>query len=124
MTTEGDMTQMNRITGVAALLLLAGALSGCAGTVWVKKGATPAQALHQETACEAQALKAMPPDNIVVHRHTGAAGKVKKGHKHDVTVTGQRDEDDRTEDANEDARDVLVRDCMYRAGWNEQAAGG
>lgn len=124
----GRMKQMNGngVIRMAAIAVTVVVLSGCVETVWVKPGATPQERVRQETACEAQALKALPPDNVVAHRHASGrvkAGKTPASHGHrdgERTVTADRDTDWRTEDANADSREVLIRDCMYRAGWNEQ----
>jgi hypothetical protein len=41
-------------------------VSGCVKYQWVKPGATEQQELVDETECEAQSLKDLPPDNRVM----------------------------------------------------------
>ncbi len=104
----------------ALLLVLAMLASGCADTRWEKAGAGPQAREQQMTACEAQALRDLPPDNVVSHRDVRGKASLKEKGK----ATAEQDTDYRVQDANRWQRETLVRDCMYRAGWSEVRADG
>lgn len=91
------------ITVIMALLL-----TGCVEYRWVKEGASAQDENVTETACKAEALKALPPDNIVSGRYTS------KDKKHQTTDTSYS-----TTDANKSNRDILVKNCMYHHGWSQ-----
>jgi hypothetical protein len=81
------------------------ALTGCTSYEWQKPGATARQAEIAETNCQAQALKDLPPDNVLSHAQASR-------------TDNKTDADFSTADANEDNRDTLVKDCMYTKGWS------
>ncbi|PWI77201.1 hypothetical protein DEO48_25610 [Enterobacter sp. CGMCC 5087] len=109
------------LCGRYALLLVLAALStGCADTRWMKAGAGPQAREQQMTACEAQALRDLPPDNVVSHRDVRGKGTLKDSGK----ANAEQSTDYRVQDANRWQRETLVRDCMFRAGWSEVSAGG
>lgn len=115
--TRHSLTVAARAVAVLACLLTA----GCVDSTWVRDGATPQMRERQVTACEAQALKDLPPDNVVSHRDVRETGKLKAK---DGKVTSDRSSYDQVSDANRWQRETLVRDCMYRAGWSRQSADG
>lgn len=106
---------MKAITGgLAALLAMSCLLSGCADTQWQKAGASAQDREHQLTDCEAQALKDLPPDNVAVGRDRTTTGTLKAG---DRKVQQETRTDTRIRDENRFVRETLVKDCMYRHGW-------
>lgn len=90
------------------LLFITLTLSGCAEYKWVKPDATEQQKIRAETACQAQALRELPPDNIVSGKYTSKDSKYKT-----------TDTDYSTRDANEAQREILVKDCMFKKGWQQ-----
>ncbi len=90
------------------LLLLVTLLAGCTEYRWVKPGADERQRNIEETACRAQALRDLQPDNVVLGKYES------KDKKHRSSDTSYY-----REDANEDAREILIKDCMYRKGWSQ-----
>ena len=90
------------------LLLVPFILTGCVEYKWVKPNATEQQELIAETACQAQALRDLPPDNVVRGKYTS---KDKKNKSTDTSYS--------TEDANESQREILVKDCMFKKGWQQ-----
>ncbi|RRZ95673.1 hypothetical protein [Erwinia sp. 198] len=89
-------------------VILALFLTGCVEYRWVKEGASAQDENVAETACKAQALKTLPPDNMVSARYTS------KDKKHQTTDTSYS-----TTDANQSNRNILVKDCMYHRGWSQ-----
>lgn len=90
------------------LIVLIVNLSGCVGYQWVKPGADKSQEDMAETECKAQALRDLPPDNVISGKYTS------QDKKHKSTDTSYS-----TSDANESKRYTLVKDCMYRKGWKQ-----
>ncbi|MBU9829446.1 MULTISPECIES: hypothetical protein [Rahnella] len=84
------------------------ALTGCVEYKWVKADSTDQQELLAETECQANALRDLPPDNIVTDKYTS---KDKKTKKSDTSYT--------IEDINQDKREILVKSCMLNKGWNQ-----
>lgn len=111
---------MNGLKSYYRFVLIMGCsmlLIACVDTQWVKPGSTAQEREHQLTRCEAQALKDLPPDNHVENRITQLSDKSSKHHKkQDLEETT----DYEVRDANEQLRDVLINDCMYHAGWEQQ----
>lgn len=89
-------------------LLLPFFLTGCVEYKWVKPEATEQQENIAETDCKAQALRQLPPDNIISSKYTS---KDKKHKSYDTDYT--------TSDANQQQREILVKDCMFKKGWNQ-----
>jgi len=56
----------------------------------------------------AQALRDLPPDNVVSGKYTSKDSKYKT-----------TDTDYSTSDANESQREILVKDCMFKRGWQQ-----
>ncbi len=83
-------------------------LSGCVEYKWVKEGADSRQEQITETECQALALRDLPPDNIISGKYTSEDKKKKST---DTSYT--------TTDVNKEQRDILVKDCMYKKGWNQ-----
>lgn len=84
-------------------------LCSCTQYQWVKPGTTQRQLQLDETACQARSLKELHPDNVVMDKNT--------------TYDKEFDEIDTSysrEDANEEARETLIRDCMYQKGWTQE----
>ena len=90
------------------LLFFTLCLTGCVQYKWVKPDASEQQEMMAETACQAQALRELPPDNIVSGKYTS------HDDKHKTTDT-----DYSTSDANESQREILVKDCMFSQGWQQ-----
>ncbi|ADW76669.1 hypothetical protein Rahaq_5098 (plasmid) [Rahnella aceris] len=90
------------------LMLVPLCLTGCVEYKWVKPDATEQQESIAETACQAQALRDLPPDNVVSGKYTA---KDKKNKSTDTNYS--------TSDANESQRDILVKDCMFKQGWQQ-----
>ncbi|MET6679139.1 hypothetical protein [Citrobacter amalonaticus] len=105
------LVKMMGVLGCSFLLI------SCADTQWVKPGATPEEQQRQYTACEAQALKELHPDNIV---ESQVKRKTEKSKKHHHKKESDQSADYRIVDANASERDILVNDCMYHAGWQKQ----
>ena len=95
---------MNKFITLSAVLLL----SGCSTYQWVKPGSNANDATIAETKCEAQALRDLPPDNVVSSTYTT---KDKKNKTSDTSYS--------VSDANESKRKVLIKDCMYSKGWSQ-----
>lgn len=81
-------------------------LSGCVKYQWIKPGADKHRENIDETKCTAQALRDLPPDNIITGKYTLMN---KKNNGTDTRYS--------TNDANESKRYILVNDCMHQKGW-------
>ncbi|WP_428945059.1 hypothetical protein ACQK5W_02835 [Pantoea sp. FN060301] len=90
------------------LLLLTLCLTGCVEYKWVKPDASEQQETIEETDCQAQALRELPPDNVISGKYTS------KDSKHKTTDT-----DYSTSDANKPQREIMVKDCMFKKGWQQ-----
>ncbi|THB82460.1 hypothetical protein E1N66_20860 [Pantoea allii] len=90
------------------LVLVTLCLTGCVQYKWVKPDASEQQEIVAETACKAEALRDLPPDNVVSSKYTS------KNNKDKTTDT-----DYSTSDANESQREILVKDCMFKKGWQQ-----
>ncbi|MGK3143581.1 hypothetical protein [Pantoea sp. C2G6] len=90
------------------LLLFPLVLTGCVQYKWVKPDASEQQEAVAETACQAEALRDLPPDNVISGRYTS------KDRKYKTTDTSYS-----TSDANESQREILVKDCMFKKGWQQ-----
>lgn len=97
---------MNKLTTVGSMLIATLMLSACNTYTWVKPGASPIEKEQAETACQAQALRELPPDNVRSSRNT-YKDKHSDSRVYDTTV-----------DANIDQRKTLINDCMYKKGWS------
>lgn len=84
--------------------------SACTQYEWVKPETNQKQLSLDETECQAKSLKELHPDNVVMGKNTA--------------IDREWDEVDTTysrEDANEESREILIRDCMYKKGWQQEA---
>ncbi|WP_442956166.1 hypothetical protein [Pantoea sp. AS142] len=90
------------------LMLFSLCLTGCVQYKWVKPDASEQQETMAETACQAQALRDLPPDNVVSSKYTS------KDSKYKTTDTNYS-----ISDANGSQREILVKDCMYKKGWQQ-----
>lgn len=90
------------------LLIFTLSLSGCVEYKWVKPDASEQQENRAETACQAQALRDLPPDNVVRSEYTAKDSKYKT-----------TDTDYSSSDANATQREILVKDCMFKKGWQQ-----
>lgn len=109
------------ITSSIACTLSTLLLSGCVSYSWVKPGADNKELEHQIIACKARALQALPPNVVVTGSHTNATRTIKKNchqGKKDC-ATASYDEREQTKDVNDDARDVLIKNCMFEHGWEQ-----
>ncbi|KAF1019421.1 MAG: hypothetical protein GAK37_03699 [Pseudomonas sp.] len=105
------------ICAASALLL-----TGCVQYDWYKDDTTREQKDRQLLSCNADAIRAVPP----AYRVTGASTQTtgtncnpavqsncpKHGHAYSNTTYN-------SVDMNENARQVLVKDCMYKMGYRE-----
>jgi hypothetical protein len=98
-----------------AVLILVLLLAGCSGYEWVKPGSTVRDREVTQTSCEASALKALPPDHVVSGKH--AEKETKKKGKDKLQSNEHIDYD--IQDANEESREVLIKNCMYEKGWTQ-----
>lgn len=99
---------MNKLAISSLMLAATLMLSACDAYTWTKPGTSPIEKEHAETACQAQALRELPPDNVRASRSTyNDRHKDENSRAYDTTV-----------DANIDQRKVLVNDCMYKKGWS------
>lgn len=109
-----------KLTAIAALLLM---LGGCVSYEWYKPGTTREEQERQEVACEAAALKALPPNHQVSRESSSTTGstnceagvKDSCGKKNKLYTTT----DYTSADINADARYTLIKDCMLQQGWRE-----
>lgn len=92
-------------------------LTGCVDTRWVKPGASEHERQVQLTACEAQALKDLPPDNVVEDSYSTSSLKDKPD---DKKIDQDKETRNWVTDANESKRDVLVNNCMLQKGWSQE----
>ena len=83
-------------------------LVGCVDYQWVKPGMSKDDEYVVETECNAQALKDLPPDNVISDKYTS------KDEKNKTTDTSYS-----TSDANQEQRDILIKDCMFKKGWKQ-----
>lgn len=83
-------------------------LSGCVEYKWVKSGADSRQEEIDETECKAASLRELPPDNVISGKYTTEDKKKKSS---DTSYT--------TTDANQEQREILIKDCMYKKGWSQ-----
>lgn len=86
-------------------------LSGCVEYRWDKPGASKQDLEADRVSCRAEALKTMPPNNVISGTHADIhTEKYKKGKVSDINFE--------VRDLNAENRKVLVRDCLYRKGWS------
>lgn len=100
---------MNKLAINSAMLIVTLMLTACNTYTWVKPGASLIEKEHAETACEAQALRELPPDNVRSSRNTYKDDHKKNENSHTY---------DNTVDANASQRKILINDCMYNKGWS------
>nr|WP_285722810.1 MULTISPECIES: hypothetical protein [unclassified Pantoea] len=72
----------------------------------MKPYASEQQETTSETACQAQAIRYLPPDNIVSGKYTSKDSKYKT-----------TDTDYSTRDVYESQREILIKNCMFKKGW-------
>lgn len=92
------------------------ALVGCADYRWVKPGASEHDRQLQFVACEARALKDLPPDNVIEDEYASSTLKDKPN---DKKLEKRKETHNRIVDANETNRGVLVNNCMLQNGWTQ-----
>ncbi|WP_338480841.1 hypothetical protein VRB67_11005 [Pseudomonas trivialis] len=94
-------------------------LSACTSydRVWVKADATREQRKHQQTACEAEALRLLPPSNVRASAST-TSQSCTAGEHGCKNKTTQTDTEYQYTDKNRLDRETLIKDCMYRNGWS------
>lgn len=84
---------------------------------WVKADASREQRKHQEAACEADALRALPPNNV----RASATSTRSTCSSSDSTCKKKNEQTD-TEysytDKNRLPRETLIKDCMFKNGWS------
>lgn len=98
---------MRILTIILSVVLLA----GCVEYRWDKPGASKQELEADRMNCRAEALKTMPPNNVVTGTHADVhTEKNKKNKVADVNFE--------VRDLNSENRKVLIRDCMYRKGWS------
>lgn len=101
------------------------ALTSCA-TEWVQPGVSPATRDRELASCKANGYRAIPPDTVVtVHEGLYVRGE-KKCKKRDGHKVCTREDDTwvppstTKTDRNEDARDAMIDNCMYRSGYSKE----
>lgn len=111
-----------------AMLTAVLALGGC--TTWVKAGATPQMRDAAVARCRAIGYAHVPAAMMTTMTSPGGytPGKTrcttdKNGKTRCTPSAGTWTAPTySTDDANSDARDAMVDDCMYRQGWQKQSA--
>lgn len=98
------------------LLLALRVLAGCADYRWVKPGTSEHDRQLQLTACEAQALKDLPPDNVIADEYASSTLKDKPN---DKKLEKNKIMHNRIADANESQRGILVNNCTLQNGWTQ-----
>ena len=93
-------------------------LTGCVDYRWVKPGASAHDFQVQLTACKAQSLKDLPPDNVVENAYSTSSTKDKPD---DKKIVQDKETYHRIKDANGSEREVLVDNCMLQKGWDKEA---
>lgn len=104
---------MKRILFLLPALMV---LASCADYRWVKPGASEHDRQLQMTACEAQALKDLPPDNVIADEYASSTLKDKPN---DKKLEKNKETHHRIVDANDTKRGVLVKNCMLQNGWTQ-----
>ncbi len=84
---------------------------------WVKADASREQRKHQQVACEAEALRALPPNNVRASSSSNSS-TCSGDQRHCKNKTTQTDTEYTYTDKNRLGRETLVKDCMYRNGWS------
>ncbi|PIJ48603.1 hypothetical protein BL250_15450 [Erwinia sp. OLTSP20] len=107
-----------KIKNTALLLVAITLISGCVDYRWVKAGMSEHDRQVQLTACEAKALKDLPPDNQVENSRSELSLKDKTD---DKKLDENKETYNRITDANASQRDVLIDNCMYQKGWDKVA---
>lgn len=103
---------------VMLLLSAMSVLTGCVDYRWVKSGASEHDRQMQLTACQARALKDLPPDNVVENTYSTSSTKDKPD---DKKIVQDKETYHRIRDANGSEREVLVDNCMLQKGWDKEA---
>lgn len=98
------------------LLSVVVALTGCVEYRWVKPGGSEHDRQMQLTACEAQGLKDLPPDNVVENAYSTSS---LKDNADDKKIDENTETRNRITDANDAKRGVLVDNCMLQRGWEK-----
>lgn len=102
---------------IASFLLLTACTSY--DRTWVKTDASREQRKHQQTACEAEALRALPPNEVRASSSTRHSTCPANQHNCKQN-TAKSDTGYTYTDTNRRARETLVKDCMYRNGWRRE----
>lgn len=109
------------------LLLGVSSLTACKTTEWVKPGISSSVRSQDLAICKADAYHGAPVELAVAtipgHRAQGLETCKTHGGKkecsHDSTWVASEDKEI---DRNDDARDALIEDCMYRHGYAKERA--
>ncbi|WP_270655292.1 hypothetical protein [Enterobacter bugandensis] len=88
-------------------------ISGCSAEQWYKDGATNKQRTMAITKCKARSLEKLPPDNKVQNVSGSRSYELSK-----KNIDDDSDENYNYLDANEEAREVYFKNCMFELGWD------
>lgn len=106
-----------KVKYVMLFLSIMTVLTGCVDYRWVKPGASEHDRQVQLTACQAKALKDLPPDNVVEKAYSTSSTQDKPD---DKKIDQDKETVNRITDANGSQREVLVDNCMLQKGWDKE----
>lgn len=115
---------MNYLLNAGSIVMICTMLTGCLSSSWVKAGSNDADLNRQRIACQAEAIRQLPPKMIADSEYdTSSSERCTKKHNHHYNdkqcEKAQERRTLRYRDININARDVLIQECMYRNGWSE-----
>ncbi|MGY2288523.1 hypothetical protein ACW9H6_01130 [Pseudomonas sp. SDO528_S397] len=97
-------------------------LTGCVQYDWYKDNTTREQKDRQVLSCSADAIRAVPPSYVVTSESSQTTGDNcspyvqnkcgKRAHSYTNTTYNSTD-------LNENARQVVIKDCMYKMGYRQ-----
>lgn len=108
---------MKRSSTSLLILAAVSALTGCGPNyIWINPDNPGADSGRALVSCEASALRDMPPSNVMESQSSSSSGTVKDKNKK-TTYEDDSDTSYSYVDANDDKREILINDCMYKSGW-------
>ncbi|WP_244202354.1 hypothetical protein [Buttiauxella warmboldiae] len=92
-------------------------LAACTQYKWVKPGESDSSMRKEYVSCQAKSLRELPPDNMV---HSDSVyGSADEKDKKKKRINYEQSTNYDISDANENAREVLITDCMMARGWTQ-----